>query len=236
MTTIIVLDPHPILRLGLIQLLKENFKGTTVRADDYTLLTEQKKPAPCDLIVYTLGSEANPTNQLTLLSKTYTPRFILLLAEGQPSLPPSTCKTYPVVRGLICKNSTPEIIQASIRLVLAGGTCFPHFNQTDPSETVLSEKQGCSSSWSTPAPTALPSQLLHNEAQLLGLTIRQYEVLVLLGQGLPLKSIAKELDISVATAKSHTETLYQRLKVHNSNAAVYTAIARGATLGWGPTP
>ncbi|MEZ2624934.1 response regulator transcription factor [Paenalcaligenes hominis] len=235
MTTIVVLDPHPILRLGLIQLLKENFEGTTIKADDYHRLTEQKKPAPCDLIVYTLGSERNPTNQLTLLSKTYTPRFILLLAEGQPNLPPGTCKTYPLVRGLICKNSTPEIIQASIRLVLAGGTCFPHYNQTESAESVLGEKVVCTSSWGTPAPTALPSQLLHQESQLLGLTIRQYEVLVLLGQGLPLKSIAKELDISVATAKSHTETLYQRLKVHNSNAAVYTAIARGATLGWGPT-
>ncbi|MEZ2719901.1 response regulator transcription factor [Paenalcaligenes hominis] len=234
MTTIIVLDPHPILRLGLIQLLKENFEGTTVKAEDYHLLTEQKKPASCDLIVYTLGSEANPTNQLTLLSKSYTPRFILLLAEGQPSLPPGTCKNYPLVRGLICKNSTPEIIQASIRLVLAGGTCFPHYNQAEPAGLVLDENVTCASSWSTPTPTALSTQFLHKEAQLLGLTIRQYEVLVLLGQGLPLKSIAKELDISVATAKSHTETLYQRLKVHNSNAAVYTAIARGATLGWGP--
>ena len=185
--------------------------------------------------MYTLGSENPPTNQLTLLSKTYTPRFILLLAEGQPNLPPGTCKTYPLVRGLICKNSTPEIIQASIRLVLAGGTCFPHYNQTESAESVLGENLACTSSLGTPAPTAMPSQLLHQEAQRLGLTIRQYEVLVLLGQGLPLKSIAKELDISVATAKSHTETLYQRLKVHNSNAAVYTAIARGATLGWGPT-
>lgn len=71
-----------------------------------------------------------------------------------------------------------------------------------------------------------------DEAKLLGLTPRQYEVLVLLAKGYPLKTVGKHLNISVATAKAHTETLYQRLDVHNRNAAVYAAVSRGATLGW----
>ncbi|MER1965811.1 hypothetical protein [Castellaniella sp. FW104-7G2B] len=36
----------------------------------------------------------------------------------------------------------------------------------------------------------------------------------------------------MATAKTHTEALYQRLSVNSRNAAVYAAISRGATLGW----
>jgi DNA-binding NarL/FixJ family response regulator len=67
---------------------------------------------------------------------------------------------------------------------------------------------------------------------MLGLTPRQYEVLVLLAQGHPMKTIGRKLNISVATAKAHTETLYQRLNVHNRNAAVYTAVSKGAKLGW----
>ncbi|HCP77625.1 MAG TPA: hypothetical protein DIU11_07785, partial [Pusillimonas sp.] len=59
-----------------------------------------------------------------------------------------------------------------------------------------------------------------------------YEVLVLLAQGHPMKMIGRKLNISVATAKAHTETLYQRLNVHNRNAAVYAAVSRGAKLGW----
>ncbi|WP_066458374.1 response regulator transcription factor [Castellaniella caeni] len=70
------------------------------------------------------------------------------------------------------------------------------------------------------------------EAELLGLTPRQYEVLALMAKGYPLKKISRELNISVATAKTHTEALYQRLSVNNRNAAVYAAISRGATLGW----
>ncbi|MBC2769540.1 response regulator transcription factor [Pusillimonas sp. 7-48] len=56
--------------------------------------------------------------------------------------------------------------------------------------------------------------------------------LVLLARGYPMKTVGRCLNISVATAKAHTETLYQRLDVHNRNAAVYAAVSRGAKLGW----
>ncbi|MBB6084509.1 response regulator transcription factor [Castellaniella defragrans] len=87
-----------------------------------------------------------------------------------------------------------------------------------------------------PAPRAgiqtLTPELVAREAPMLHLTHRQYEVLVLLAQGYPLKKISRELNISVATAKTHAEALYQRLAVNSRNAAVYAAVSRGATLGW----
>lgn len=82
-------------------------------------------------------------------------------------------------------------------------------------------------------------ELVSRESVLLHLTHRQYEVLVLLAKGYPLKKISRELNISVATAKTHAEALYQRLAVNSRNAAVYAAVSRGATLGWrdpGMTP
>ncbi len=45
-------------------------------------------------------------------------------------------------------------------------------------------------------------------------------------------SVGRELGISAATTKVHTQTLYQRLGVHSSNAALHAAFANGATLGW----
>lgn len=81
----------------------------------------------------------------------------------------------------------------------------------------------------------LTPDLISREADMLRLTPRQYEVLALLAKGYPLKKISRELNISVATAKTHTEALYQRLSVNNRNAAVYTAVSRGATLGWHET-
>ena len=79
---------------------------------------------------------------------------------------------------------------------------------------------------------SLTPELVSREAVMLHLTHRQYEVLVLLAKGYPLKKISRELNISVATAKTHAEALYQRLAVNSRNAAVYAAVSRGATLGW----
>jgi DNA-binding NarL/FixJ family response regulator len=65
---------------------------------------------------------------------------------------------------------------------------------------------------------------------MLGITPRQYEVLVLLARGHSVKSISRHMAISIATVKSHAETLYKRLGVNNRNAAVYEAVSRGASL------
>ncbi|NLZ10283.1 MAG: response regulator transcription factor [Alcaligenaceae bacterium] len=42
--------------------------------------------------------------------------------------------------------------------------------------------------------------------------------------------MARELDISLGTAKAHTEAMYQRLGAHNRNEAVYIAHQKGARL------
>ena len=86
----------------------------------------------------------------------------------------------------------------------------------------------------TPDLDSRPSTVLSNstESKALGLTPRQYEVLVLLARGYTIKAIAQHLNIAAATAKVHAETTYQRLHVHNRTEAVYAAISRGATLGW----
>ena len=78
----------------------------------------------------------------------------------------------------------------------------------------------------------LSAALIDAEAKMLGLTRRQFEVLALLARGSTIKNISHELNISIATTKVHAQTLYQRLDVHNRNAAIHTAFLRGATLGW----
>ena len=88
----------------------------------------------------------------------------------------------------------------------------------------------------TPEDRALPRDLINSESRMLNLTSRQYEVLALLARGYPIKTVSRELHISISTAKTHADTLYQRLSVHNSLAAVYEALTRGATLGLSQNP
>ncbi|SPC06616.1 LuxR family transcriptional regulator [Cupriavidus oxalaticus] len=81
---------------------------------------------------------------------------------------------------------------------------------------------------STPEHQETSAQL--DEARMLRLTKRQYQILVLLSQGHPLKIISRRLGISLATVKSHSGQLYHRLGASNSIEAVFTARQRGAKL------
>lgn len=228
MSKIIIIDPHPLLRMGLLQLLTSSFTEASITALDYEHLYQtDSEPSPCHLLLFTLDAPDKHASYFQLIEKNYLPKAILLLIEPQ-QFNPNLYRQHPLVRGIVSKQASLDLVQASVQLVLAGGTCFPnHPTQfTQPTPLFLASDEAST------AKTEQSNQIVHEETLLLGLTVRQYEVLVLLAQGLPLKTIAKQLDISVATAKSHTETLYQRLDVNNRNAAVYTAISRGATLGW----
>ncbi|MGE7437530.1 response regulator transcription factor [Kitasatospora sp. NPDC001175] len=59
------------------------------------------------------------------------------------------------------------------------------------------------------------------------LTERQTEVLSLLAQGLDLPQIARQLQFSVYTARSHLRDLLPRLKAANGTHAVAIAIGLG---------
>lgn len=219
MASIIVIDPHPILRMGLKQLLKESISKASIQTVNRLTAEAPQKKEPCDLILLSLDLQDTNCQQLRLAIQHYIPNSILLVLESCLSPLPRLYQQQPLIRGIVHKNASTALILASVQLVLAGGTCFPCYQDQSATENFVS-------SISTTATGSI------SEASLLGLTLRQYEVLVLLSQGLPFKSIAKQLAISIATTKSHTEVLYQRLNVNNRNAAVYTAIARGATLGW----
>lgn len=268
MHTVVIVEPHPLYRLGLRQLLSDAIPQASVQGHDYTVLEEAPDPLTerCDLLVLSLTSSRCSVKLSQACAQRFSPNRILLIVDDHDvpdfSLLPES------VAGFVAKQAPTELLQASAKLVLAGGTCFParpgsvkangHVHAetrlNGSAGTVLSPgatqvahqaaRTGASSlsiaatAGTRPAvqsefaPPIKPGTTAHRECRLLGLTPRQYEVLVLLAQGYPMKTVGRALNISVATAKAHTETLYQRLDVHNRNAAVYAAVSRGATLGW----
>ena len=132
------------------------------------------------------------------------------------------------VYGCLMKTASVEILEAAIRLVMAGGQCFPSEQALQaPAQTICALPAHDADD--AAAKGAMP---ISAGAQLLQITPRQYEVLVLLARGYPIKTVSRMLNISVATAKTHACTLYQRLHVKNKGEAVYAALQRGATLEW----
>jgi len=233
MTIIIVVEPHPLLRLGILQLLSDVAPACKLEGADYSDLSHVgNTDRTCDIVLLSVSSFDDIHRLAMAAERVYSPKAMLLLSESS-DMPHSVQGLPASVAGYVPKNAPPEVLQASVRLVLAGGTCFPlRPTVVPPQQPLLAKFEP--TKWPPPEPEkkAKPANGTHPECEMLGLTPRQYEVLVLLARGYPMKTVGRYLNISVATAKAHTETLYQRLDVHNRNAAVYEAVSRGATLGW----
>lgn len=67
------------------------------------------------------------------------------------------------------------------------------------------------------------------DAPRLALTEREQEVLACLVQGMPYKRVARHLDISIDTVRSHVRAIYSKLQVHSVAAAVSRALREGLT-------
>lgn len=69
------------------------------------------------------------------------------------------------------------------------------------------------------------STFMRNDAALeaLGVTDREYEVLALIAEGLANKEIARRLDLSPNTVKTHLARLYEKLEVQSRLQAVQKA-------------
>src|SRR3546814_17066679 len=102
------------------------------------------------------------------------------------------------------------MLQAAIKLALAGGMFFPlqavdtpSLEDFDPDAPLLVH-----SDITCPPLSAPPCP--HQENKALGLTPRPYEVMVLLASGYTLKAIGRHLHIEVATPQVHTQTVFTR--------------------------
>ncbi len=115
------------------------------------------------------------------------------------------------IRGLIPKVYSPDVMLSAIRLVLAGGVYVPPMVLPSIADETAGASTGASA-----ATTRMPR--LDDLHRLL--TERQIDVMRLLSQGKPNKSIARELGISEGTVKIHLAAIFRSLNVRNRVEAV----------------
>jgi DNA-binding NarL/FixJ family response regulator len=114
--------------------------------------------------------------------------------------------------GFIPKSAVGQLVLPAIRLVLAGGQYLP------PQLMSTLETTEASAAASDP-PMRKPAESSRVEA----LSPRQEEVFDLMAKGLSNKMIARQLNISEGTVKSHIATIFDVLRVHNRVSAIAAA-------------
>lgn len=243
---------NTLLRTGVLQILNDVVPNVALQGFAYSDLDRHPDPTVSyDLLLLSIASHERQTSLVLASLKAFAPKKIVLMAEGPPDRV-AIEKLPSQVVGYIDKSAPPEVFIATVRRVLEGKTGFPwpvttvahdivSSINTPIREALRDSPHAPLSNGNTPISSifalgAAARSAPDSESDLLGLTPRQYEVLVLLSRGHALKSVSRLLNISLGTTKAHTEAVYQRLGAHNRNEAVYIARAKGARLEWEPEP
>lgn len=128
------------------------------------------------------------------------------------------------VNGFIAKEDSIESIAGAVRQAVDGNIVLsPHSGmhfRTPPSTT---QSTATTHDRSTPNKETSPSL----RPELVTLSSREMEVLKLMTEALPNKQIARSLNISEATVKTHVSTLIAKLGVQDRVGAVVKAIRGG---------
>lgn len=117
-------------------------------------------------------------------------------------------------QGFIPKSSTGNVMLSALRLIFSGGVYLPPSLLCQPSVPA------------NVVPASDGERLERADAGL-GLTQRQREVLALIVKGKTNKEIARALNMSETTVRTHTTAIFRALNVSNRTQAGHVAAKRG---------
>ncbi|HSH06331.1 MAG TPA: response regulator transcription factor [Burkholderiales bacterium] len=199
---ILVVDDHPLIIAAVQGVLTGT--GVASAVDQASSLSDARaklREASYQLVVLDLGlSDSQGMNGLLTLREDF-PDIPVIILTSDSSLETVTAAFENNARGFVVKGESPHVLVGAVRTVLAGGTHIPELSGVNL----------------PPTPPSTP------------LSPRKLDVLRLLLEGLPNKTIAARLGLSENTIKVHVAGIYAELNVHNRVQAVMRARQLGLT-------
>jgi len=213
---ILVAADNLLARAGLAALLSSQAGCEVVGQISGALLSDELQVYRPDAVVYDLGWETSPAvAHLTALSETDSDMPVVALLQDENaalSVIGALRTEINTPYGLLLREHEPADIVAALNAVVHGLIVI------DPilSAGVLNLSATAPQDMNSPQPTEL--------------TPREREVLQLLAQGLPNKSIAQKLDISDHTVKFHVNAIMTKLGAQSRTEAVVRATRHGLII------
>ena len=200
MIRVLIVDDHAIVRTGLSQLLGTaddlELVGAAGSGADAVTLAAELRP---DVVLMDLSMPGTDGISATAQIVAANPDAHVLVLTSFSDQARILDALQAGAEGYLLKHSEPEVILAGIREVVAGGSPL------DPkaARVLLTNRRA-------PGPETK-------------LTEREQEVLRMISDGLPNKSIARRMGISERTVKAHLTNIYQRLGVTDRTQAALWA-------------
>jgi DNA-binding NarL/FixJ family response regulator len=207
---VLLVDDHALFRRGLRLMLRELAAGMDLSEADGCAQALSLAHENFDLVLLDMNMPGlNGLEALQCVKQAWPTAFVVVLSgEENASLIRSAIEQG--ASGFVPKSSTPEVMINALQLVLGQGVYLP--------PQVLHAGRGPSLP-AAPEGPGVP-----------GMTERQAEVLRLALKGAPNKVIARELDISEGTVKSHLSTVFRLLNVRNRTEALYCVARLGLAI------
>jgi DNA-binding NarL/FixJ family response regulator len=193
MVRVLIADDHAILRRGLIEILRREFKGAVCgEAGNAEQALSEIEQHPWHLLILDLSMPGR--SGIDVLSD---------LKRMRPKLPVLVLSTYPEdqygkrmikagASGYLCKDSAPEELIRAMRKVLAGGV-YVSAALAEKWALELREESG---------------QPLHDT-----LSNRELEVLRMIGSGKTVSQIAEQLHLSATTISTFRARILEKMNM-----------------------
>lgn len=210
----LLIDDHVLFRQGLKFLLADLDRDITFGDADNCSDALRHAHEPTDLVLLDLYMpDSQGMHALATIRTSFEASAIVVISsEDDPRVIRRAIEMG--ASGFIPKSSTPQLMIAALRLVLAGGTYLPRHVLHDVTPA------------SPPQPAAEAASRNRVGETLSG---RQLEVLMKVVMGKPNKVIARELQLSEGTVKAHLSAAFRTLGVQSRTEAVYMAAKVGLT-------
>ncbi|MEV6490430.1 response regulator transcription factor [Actinoplanes sp. NPDC051633] len=208
MIRVLIVDDHAVVRRGLAQLLQTTddlrLAGEATHGEEAVVMAAELRP---DVVLMDLSMPGMDGVQATSRILAVQPETHVLVLTSFSDQNRILDALQAGAEGYLLKHAEPETILSGVREVVEGGSPL------DPKA----------------ARVLLTSRRSPRTA--LTLTDREQEVLRLVGEGLPNKSIARRLGISERTVKAHLTSVYQQLGVTDRTQAALWAQRQAGVLG-----
>ncbi len=207
-TRIMIVEDHPIFRLGMKELInQEEDLCICAEADDITSGWEKIQKLKPDMVIVDISLKGrNGIELIRDISRDFKTMPVLVLSMHDESLYAERA-FHAGAKGYIMKQSASESIVRAIRCVLGGKT----YASEKFMESLLSKfTQG------QPEAGGSPVDILTN---------REMEVLQLMGEGYTTKEVAEKLNLSVKTISTYRERIKEKLNLKNAAELMRYAVS-----------
>ena len=201
MIKVLIADDHPVVRRGLKTILKEapEIKAEDEASDGLEVM-DRIRNEEYDVLLLDLSMPNMDGLETISRIKAEKPELAILVLSMNPEEVFGMRALKLGASGYLSKDSAPEQLITAVRRV-ASGKIF--VSQTLGEMLALNVSKGS---------PQLPHEMLSD---------REYQIMIMISKGKPLKQIASELSLSVKTISTHRTHILQKLKLEN-NAQIVT--------------